>query len=173
MPQSTDKKPTLPPTRPSTLFVAALGAGAVGLLLVTQFYGDMPGASWFTGGTLLIVALVCGYLALDTRARIERRPGTRPVEPLSVARFAAFAKACSLGGALFSGWFAAILVYTIAQRGRLTAAADDLPPTALSFAAALTLVACALWLERSCRIPRRPDDEENGKGDGGPNATTL
>ncbi|MEV0644820.1 DUF3180 domain-containing protein [Phytomonospora sp. NPDC050363] len=169
MPASTPKKPTLPPTRPSTLFVAALGAAAVGLLMVTRFYGRMPGASWFTGVTLLIVALVCAYTAVQTRARIERRPGTRPVEALSIARFAAFAKACSLGGALFTGWYAAILVYTIAQRGRLSAAADDLLPTAFSFVAGLLLVAAALWLERACRIPRRPDDEstEDDVPDGG------
>ncbi|HEY1180630.1 MAG TPA: DUF3180 domain-containing protein [Phytomonospora sp.] len=165
MPPSAPKKPTLPPTRPSTLFVAALGAAAVGLLVVTRFYSDMPGASWYTGVTLLLVAVVCGYSAVQTRARIERRPGTRPVEPLSVARFAAFAKACSLGGALFTGWYAALLVYSVAQRGRLQAAADDLLPTAFSFAAGLLLVAAALWLERSCRIPRRPDDESPDDGD--------
>lgn len=165
MPPSAQKKPTLPPTRPSTLFVAALAAAAVGLLMVTRFYSDMPGASWFTGASLLLVAIVCGYSAAQTRARIERRPRTRPVEPLSVARFAAFAKACSLGGALFTGWYAALLVYSIAQRGRLKAAADDLVPTAFSFVAGLLLVAAALWLERACRIPRNPDDESTQDGD--------
>lgn len=164
MPPSAPKKPTLPTTKPSTLFVAALAAAAVGLLLVTRFYGQMPGATWFAGVTLLIVAVVCAFSAHTTRARIERRPGTRPVEALVVARFAAFAKACSLGGALFAGWYAAFLVYVIAQRGRLQAAADDLVPTAVSFAGALALVAAALWLERACRIPKNPEDDDDVPG---------
>ncbi|GLZ80568.1 membrane protein [Actinorhabdospora filicis] len=170
MPPSAPKKPTLPPTKPATLFVAALAAAAIGLLLVTRFYGDMPGTPWFAGVSLLIVAAACAITAQTTRARIERRPGTRPVEALSVARYAAFAKACSLGGALFAGYYAAFLVYVIAQRGRLQAAADDLVPTAVSFAGALALVAAALWLERACRIPKNPDDDEDDDSHGAPAA---
>lgn len=161
MPPSAPKKPSLPPTKPSTLFVAALAAAALGLLMVTRFYSSMPRAPWFAGVTLMIVAIVCAYLAHATRARIDRRPGTQPVEPLTVARYAAFAKACSLGGALFAGWYAAFLVYVIAQRGRLQAAADDLPATAVSFVGALALVAAALWLERACRIPKKRDDDDD------------
>ena len=39
-------------------------------------------------------------------ARIERKPGREPVDPLAVARFVVLAKASSLAGAIFAGFYA-------------------------------------------------------------------
>ena len=149
--------PRLTPTRPGTLALAALLAGLVAWVLVGRFYGDLPQLTWFPTLTLVAIAVVEAAAASTTRARIERRPGTRPVEPLQVARLAALAKASSLAGALFAGLYGGLLLWVFAERNRLAAAADDVPEAAGGVVAAVLLTAAALWLERACRIPRTPD----------------
>ena len=163
MPADHKPQPSLKPTAPATLFVAALAAGAVVLLWAANTYPLVP--AWYTPITLLILALVLGYTALTTKARIERKPGTKPVEPLVFARFAALAKAGSVGGALLTGAYAGLLVYTVAQREMLTQAAADLPRAAFGFVACLLLVAAGLWLERSCRVPPGDDDDSDDDSD--------
>ncbi|GAA4915845.1 uncharacterized protein DUF3180 [Stackebrandtia albiflava] len=160
MPEQRKPKPSLTPTTPSTLFVTALAAGAVTLLIATRFYERLPAMSWLTPVLLLALAVVIGLLARNTKARIERRPGSGPVEPLTVARYAALAKACAVGGALLAGAYAGLVVYTVAQQ-RLTAAQADLPVVAFGFVVCLVLVAAALWLERACRVPPQEDDDSD------------
>lgn len=156
-----EPKPTLKPTAPSTLLVAALAAGALILVLATVNYPPVPG--WYTPTTLLLLALVLAYTAHTTRARIERKEGAKPVEPLLFARFAALAKASSVGGALIAGAYAGIVVYLVAHR-YLAAAGRDLPLAVFGFVACLILVAAALWLERACRIPEDSEDDDQTSG---------
>lgn len=154
-------QPTLKPTAPSTLLVAALAAGALMLVVFSAEYLPVP--RWYTPTTLLLLALVLAYTAHTTRARIERKSGAKPVEPLLFARFAALAKASSVGGAIIAGAYAGILVFLVAHRD-LEDAATDLPLAVYGFIACLALVAAALWLERACRIPEddRTDDDRDG-----------
>ncbi len=147
------------PTRPGTLALVALLTLLVAFALVKRFYGEMPSLTWFPAFTLLLLAFVEVVSALSTKARIERRPETDPVEPLVVARYAALAKASSLGGALFGGAYAGLLTYLFTAP-HLTAAKDDLPEAIGGVIAAGALVAAALWLERACRIPEPPEDTE-------------
>lgn len=149
--------PRMTPTRPGTLALAALVACVVGWTLGRRFYGDIPRMTWFPAITLVLLAVTEGLAARTTWARIARRPGTLPVEPLVVARFAALAKASSLGGALVGGAYAGLLLWEIGQRDRLAAAAADVAETAGAVVGSLLLVAAALWLERACRIPKRPE----------------
>lgn len=148
--------PRMTPTRPGTLALAALVACTLGWTVGQRFYGELPQMTWFPGATLVLLAALEGIAARGTRARIARRPGMPPVEPLVVARFAALAKASSLGGALVGGAYAGLLFWEISQRDRLAAAADDVPETAGAVVGAALLVAAALWLERACRIPEPP-----------------
>ncbi|CAM3564535.1 DUF3180 domain-containing protein [Stackebrandtia soli] len=157
-------QPTLKPTTPATLFVTALAAGALMLLVAARFYSYVPRPSWYTPVMLLVLAFALAFLAYTTKARIDRRPGTEPPEPLVVARYAALAKASSIGGSLFAGVYAGLVVYTVAQRTRLTVAAEDLPPSAFGFVACLMLVAAALWLERACRVPEDDDRDDDSSG---------
>ena len=46
--------------------------------------------------------------AIATKARIDRKPGTMPVDPLTVVRYVVLAKASSFVGALFAGFFIAM-----------------------------------------------------------------
>jgi hypothetical protein len=145
------------PTRPATLVVAGLAAAAVSWLLISGFYGSFPALPWLPVVTLAALAVLEGYAAANTRARVERRPGHDPVNPLVVARFVVLAKASSLAGAIFVGFYAGMLGWLAIERTR--AATADVPVTAGGLFASLALVATALWLERACRVPERPDDE--------------
>src|SRR5688500_18657969 len=94
------REPALRPTTPATLVVAGLIAAALSWLGISQFYGDLPDLSVLAGLTLAGLGAVEGSAARGTRARIERRPGSGPVNPLLVARLAVLAKASSLAGAI-------------------------------------------------------------------------
>ena len=104
---------------------------------------------------LAVLAVAEGLLAQNTGARIQRKPGTPPVEPLAVARYVALAKASSLVGAISAGFSAGLVAWLAMEPTQ--AAHDDLRPAVGGLVAALVLVGAALWLERSCRIPERPD----------------
>ncbi|MEV1286014.1 DUF3180 domain-containing protein [Micromonospora sp. NPDC049679] len=148
------------PTRPATLVVSALAAAAVAWLLVTSYYTVFPPLPWLPTVTLMGLAVLEAYAAVNTRARVERRPGRDPVDPLAVARFVVLAKASSLVGAIFAGFYAGLLVWLVIEA--TNAASNDIPATASGLIASLALVGAALWLERSCRVPQRPDDENKG-----------
>jgi hypothetical protein len=151
--------PRLTPTRPGSLALMVLVACVAAWAMANRFYGDLPTFTWFPALTLGLLATFEVIVARATRNRIERREGAAPVEPLAVARFAALAKASSLGGALFVGLYAGLLVFLLGERDRLAAAVDDLPECTGGLVAAVLLVGAALWLERACRIPDPPEDE--------------
>ncbi|NIL42481.1 DUF3180 domain-containing protein [Salinispora arenicola] len=153
------------PTRISTLVVAGLAAAAVAWLLISFLYydylpDDLP---WLPVVTLAALAVLEGYAAVNTRARIERRPGREPVNPLLVARFVVLAKASALAGAIFAGFYAGLTGWLFVESTE--AAVNDRNVAVGGLLAALALVAAALWLERSCRVPEREDDEDREPGD--------
>lgn len=156
-------EPRLGPTRPATLVVAGLTAAAVAWLLISRFYGDFPRLPWLPTVTLAALAVLEGYAAINTRARIERRPGQDPVNPLVVARFVVLAKASSLVGSIFAGFYAGLVVWLAIERTR--AATNDLPAAVAGLVAGLALVAAALWLERSCRVPEPPATDREPDAD--------
>jgi hypothetical protein len=153
-------EPRVRPTSIATLVLVVVVAAAAGWALFSQFYGVLPPVSLLPALTLVVLAVVEGITAVSTRSRVERRSGTQPVNPLTVARYVLVAKASSVAGALFMGGYLGILAWVWTHRGRLAAASDDVLPAALGAGAALLLLLAALWLERSCRIPRNPDDED-------------
>lgn len=152
------RDPSIGPTRPALLVVAGLAAAAAGWLLLSFFYGRMPALPWLPTLTVAALAVVEGILAQNTRARIERRPGQPRVDPLAVARYAVLARASSLAGAIFAGFSVGLLGWLVLEPTR--AARDDIPAAGVAFAAALALVAAALWLERACRVPDQPEDDD-------------
>lgn len=152
------------PTRISTLVVAALAAAAVAWLLISSFYYDVtPSLPWLPVVTVATLAVLEAYAAINTRARIERRPGRDPVDPLLVARFVVLAKASALAGAIFVGCYAALTGWLFVEG--TNAAISDRPAAGAGLLASLALVAAGLWLERSCRVPEQEDDEDRRPGD--------
>jgi hypothetical protein len=148
------------PTSLSVLVVAGLAAAAVGWLLLSAFYAQMPRLPWLPIMVLGTLAVVEAILAQNTAARIQHKPGAPRVDPLAVARYAVLAKASSLAGALFAGFSAGLLAWLALEPTR--AARDDVPAALAGVVAALALVAAALWLERSCRVPEQPDQKDGG-----------
>ncbi|HEY3007445.1 MAG TPA: DUF3180 domain-containing protein [Micromonosporaceae bacterium] len=148
------------PTSVATLVIAALVAAAVAWLMISRFYGKMPDLPWLPPLTLAALAVLEASIAFNTKARIDRRPGREPVDPLAVARFVVLAKASSLAGAIFAGFYGGLLAWLLIERQRNDHAAHDTPPGAAGFVASLALVAAALWLERACRVPKPPDEED-------------
>ena len=146
------------PSRPGVLVVLVVAFTVLTWAVLRRVYSDLPTVPWTAIPTVLLLAVGEAYSGSMTRARIERRPGTKPVEPLAVARLAALAKASAYVGAVFAGVFAGFVF-------RVVPLLDQDTPRRDFFLAGGSLVACvvlicaALYLEHCCRVPRRPEDD--------------
>jgi hypothetical protein len=149
------------PTRPRDLFAVALVTALVVAILVRLSYGSLPPIPLFAGATLGVLGIAEAIGGNMLRARIRRRPGTEPVQPLVAARAVLLAKASSLGGAVMTGVWGGLLVHVLPQAGDVAAAGSDALAGAVGIVSALGLVAGALWLEHCCRTPDDPGDEHN------------
>ncbi|GLY05245.1 MULTISPECIES: DUF3180 domain-containing protein [Actinoplanes] len=154
--------PSLRPTSVSALVVAALAAAAGGWLLIGYSFYQLTPLPWTGAAVLFVLALVEAYLAQNTTARIQRKRGAPPVQPLAVVRFVALAKASALVGALSAGFAAGLLAWLLVEP--TTAARDDVPAAAATLIGAIVLIGAALWLERACRVPERDDREDDDTG---------
>lgn len=152
------QKPRMRPTNPATLAVAALATAALSWLAISHFYGDMPTLPLLPPMTFFGLAIVQAVLAPNTKARIDRKEGTVPVNPLVVARYVVLAKASALAGAIFTGLYAGFTLWLLTERGRNPHANAELPRGVAGLLSAVALVAAALWLERSCRVPPVPPE---------------
>jgi len=144
------------PTRPWLLLVFAAAAGGIAYALTANFYADVSSPPQFAPLWILLIALAEAYTASTTRARLVGRAGTRPINPIFVARLAALAKASSIVGALAFGAYAGFLGYV--ARLPTGVAHTDTRTAALGMGCSLGLVGAALLLERACRAPEPPDD---------------
>ncbi len=148
-------------TKPRTLLLLAL-LGAVGGWVATALVDAVAGRSFPVPLTvpalMLVLALSVFVWARGTRARLEKRPGTKPMPPLLALRTAALALSVSRAGAFIGGFYLGVAValspsWDISYvRGLIVAALVTAIGSAL-------LVAAGLWLERICRIPPSDDDE--------------
>ena len=145
------------PTRLSILVAVALVVGVVSYLVTARYYNDLQSPPVYAPLWLLLLALAEGYTAGMTRARMSGRAGTRPIDPLVVARLAALAKASSPIGALAFGGYVGFLVHVVRTTSQQAHA--DTRTAALGMGCSLALVIAALMLERVCRVkPPRDDD---------------
>ncbi len=144
------------PTRPLDLLLAGLIGAILVHLLVRAAYGSIPQLPLLAGATLLVLGVAEVLLGNALRARIQRRPGTRPVQPLQAARAVVLAKASSLAGAIMAGAWLGVLGYVLPRSAEVAAAADDSAASLVGLVSALALVGGALWLERCCRTPDEP-----------------
>jgi hypothetical protein len=156
----------LAPTRLRDLAGYAVGVTLLTWLALRQWYGELPELSWFLPLSPALLALAEVIAAGQLRARIRRRPGAAPVQPLVAARTLALAKASAVVGALMTGVWAGLLVYVLPRLDFLAAAGGDALTGAVGVAAALSLVAAALWLEYCCRTPTPPDSDQRARPDG-------
>ena len=147
-------------TRIRDLLLFVVAAGAISWVLVSNFYGDLPKFSWFVPVSLPVLAVAEAITGLQLRARIHRRRGAAPVEPLVAARSVALAKASAIVGAVMLGAWAGLLGYVVPHRDTISAARGDTTVGVVGAAGAACLIAAALWLEYCCRTPGPPKDSE-------------
>ncbi|MDX6223734.1 MAG: hypothetical protein QOE64_110 [Frankiales bacterium] len=157
------------PTRIRTLIGIAVTVGLLAYLASRLVYGSLHVLPAYSPLTLVLVAVVNGYLALAVR---DRRSPARPVriEPLIVARYAALSKASSVLGAGFLGAYLGLLGYLLFGLTAPTLTPDERSDARVAGAgsvAAILLVVAALLLERACRVPRRPDPDDVEATDAG------
>ena len=145
-------------TRARDLVTAAAIGGVLVHLLLQQSYGDVPTLPQLAGTTLLFFAIAEAVLGYTLRARIQQRPGSRPVQALTAAKAVVLAKASSLAGAITGGAWLGVLSYVLPLRSQLASAASDTVTSSIGALCAAGLVAAALWLEHCCRTPDGPDD---------------
>lgn len=148
------------PTRYPVLAAALIAAAVVSWAVVRFLYTSLPLLPWTMVPSLLLLALGELYTALVTRARIQRRPGTRPVEPLVAARLAALAKASAHAAAALAGVFGGVAVYLASSLDKPTPRRDFWVSTGTALAA-VALIVAALVLEHACRVPKGPEDEDS------------
>jgi hypothetical protein len=147
------------PTRPRTLLAVAIVAALIANLAVRIGYGSLPGFPLLAGGTLGVLGVAEAVAGTAFRARIQRRPGTRPVQPLVAARAVVVARASALAGAVMAGAWGGLLAHVLPRSAEISAAAADTGAAAVGLVCALVLVAGALWLEYCCRTPDDPGAE--------------
>lgn len=156
------------PTRIRDLLAVAVTAGGVAYLLSRAFYLDLPSIPLVAPVSFAVLAALQALLAYSTRARLQGKPGTRPILPLAVARLAVLAKASAVLGALGVGAYAGFFVFIGGELAKRAPSAD-VPATSFGVAASVALTAVALWLEHVCKVdqpppgpdaPKRDDDDE-------------
>lgn len=154
------------PTRVRDLAGYAAAITLIGWLAMRQWYGDLPRLTWFLPLSLLLLAAAEVLAANNLRARIRRRPGAPPVQPIVAARSLALAKASGLVGSVVVGAWGGLLVYAAPRVGQLEAASADTRTATAGVLSGLALVAAALWLEYCCRSPTPPDSDRVTRPDG-------
>ncbi|NUT99030.1 MAG: DUF3180 domain-containing protein [Saccharothrix sp.] len=147
-------------TKPRDLLAVGLIAGLLVHLLLRLSYDSLPQLPTFAGFTLLVIAVVDVVLGFSLRARIRRKPGAAPVQPLTAARAVALAKASSLLGAIMAGAWGGVLIYVIPAQGEFDAARHDLVSAIVGLVCAAVLITAALWLEHCCKTPKDPHANE-------------
>lgn len=149
------------PTRPRTLLLTALVTGLVTYVLFRWRYSSLPPVPLTAAISTAGLAVAELFLAPGTRARLQGRPGTKPIMPIAVARIAALAKASSALGAVMTGVWLGIGAYVL-PRWDLASPRRDTLRALVGLASALLLVLAALLLERVCRVPPPPPEAEPG-----------
>ncbi|MCW2948105.1 MAG: hypothetical protein JWR24_4822 [Actinoallomurus sp.] len=147
------------PTRLAVIVATVAVVAAVTWAVVRFLYTSLPLLPWTMVPSLLLLALGELYTALVTRARIQRRPDTKPIEPLVAARLAALAKASSHAAAVLAGVFGGIMIYLSSSLEKPTPLRDFFVSGG-TVLAAVALIGAALFLEYACRVPKGPEDED-------------
>jgi len=135
-------------------------AAVIAFLGVGPLYATMPALPTLAGVVLLVLAAAEAIMAWSLKARIERRPGSKPLQPLIAARAVALAQASALAATIMGGAWLGLLGYLLPRRDELAAAGEDTPAAVVGLFSAGALVAAALWLQYCCRTPPEDDDPD-------------
>lgn len=150
------------PTKSWSLVAVAIISAAVAWLVALISFASLPPLPWTAVPALVLLAFGEFLFARNLRVRMpgSTRPGVRPVDPLAVPRVVALAKASSMAAAVFGGLAAGFCIYTLASLAKPVPRHDALV-AAFTVAAAIALLAAALYLERCCRSTKPPQDADD------------
>lgn len=162
-----DKQPqgSVDPTPPRALAVGAM-LGALGgwLIPVTAEAFDLvpPSVPWTAPVALGLVAALVGALAYSTHQRIQVR--RERMDPQRAVAFLVLGKSSALAGAVVVGGYLVYALRFIAQLD-ISGPRERVLGSGLSVVAGVGLLIAGLLLERACRVPRGPDDDESDSTD--------
>lgn len=168
-PADAEREPTILPTPPRLLVVAALFGGVVGWFLgpVVSGSGRTPMyVPWTAPAALVLAALVLAVMARRMHQAVHVRHEVvdpqRGLYSLVLGKSAALVGAAVLGGYLVFG-------ASFLPRLEADAALARVVGSALAALAGAGLGAAGYALERACRVPNDsgPDGREEGRGSGG------
>ncbi len=151
------------PTKVRTLALAALVCAVLAWLLLRLVYASLPPLPWTGVPALVLLAIAEAVSGWNVRARLRGGGGTK-IAPIAVARMAALAKASSLAAALIGGLAVGFLVYVLGSLDKPSFRTDAVTAS-VTLGSAMALMAAALYLEQGCRVPTRPDDDEEEGGE--------
>jgi Protein of unknown function (DUF3180) len=147
------------PTRPWALLGLAAVIAAITWFGVRAAFADLPPLPWTAVPALGLLAVGEWLTARNLRDRMNGRITGKPVQPLAVPRLAAFAKASSAAATIFGGLALGLGIYASGSLDK-PAFRHDAIAGAATLLAAILLAAAALYLERACRAPEPPSDDD-------------
>jgi len=148
------------PTKPWSLLIIAAIAAAAAWVVVRFSFSNLAPLPWTALPALLLIAGGEFAFARNIGPRLHGRPSEKPIQPMAVPRVVALAKASSAAAAAIGGLALGFLIYTIPSVGKPVPGHDALV-SSLTALAAIAVALAALSLERACRAPKPPDDEDD------------
>lgn len=160
----------------TTIVMTVAGSGALsglGLSAWKRIGHSLPAIPWMVivvivamAVGLIIVGWPVGQLTRQAREESERRAegrkpsGQKPkyIEPLRAARIFVLAKAATITGGLFTGWYGASLVILLTGP-LLQAHVAQLWPTIAAMGAAILLLVAGVIVEWFCELPPSDDPD--------------
>jgi uncharacterized membrane protein YeaQ/YmgE (transglycosylase-associated protein family) len=143
------------PTKVSTLALFALVALAGGYAAAKLFDlaadRNLP-LPWSLPALMAVLALSILLWARGTKARLQGRPGTKPIDPLVVARSAAIAMATSRTGSLVGGFVVGV-IGALLGGWNVPYVREQIASGAITAFMSALAVLSGLYLERICRVP--------------------
>lgn len=153
-----------PTSRRELVIVFAVVAIGVGLIAFTS-YARLPRFQLSAPISLLLIAAFEAFTAVAIRARLDGKPGTKPIMPILVARYAALAKASSLAAAIAAGVWTGVVAYSATHQDAFRYATRDTVLGSIGIGAAVLLAVAALYLERACRVKHPPEHRDPDRQD--------
>jgi uncharacterized protein DUF3180 len=147
------------PTKPWSLLAIAAISAAVAWIVVKFTFASLAPLPWTAVPALILLAIGEFFFGRNLGPRLHGQPGAKPVQPMAVPRVVALAKASSVAGSAIGGLALGFLIYTIPLLDKPVPGHDALA-SAVTMLAAIALVLAALYLERACRAPEPPEDDD-------------
>lgn len=152
---------TVGPTQAGTLAIAAVVGAGVGWLVFAGLDAlgrPLPTIPLSAAFAEALTALVVAGFAVNTHRVVQKR--RERLESRTAVTLLALGKTALVGGVALSAGYVAVAVYFWP---RLDAALprERVGASLLAALAGLGLAVAGFFLERACRIPRPPDDEDD------------